>query len=186
MDCIVEEAELPLSELHVDPDNSRAHGQKNMTSIMGSLRRYGQVERLVVRRANMVIIGGNGRYEAMKALGWTKAKVQLVDIDEKEAAGLSIALNRTGELAEWDTAKLRETIIMLQEDAYPLEDIGFDQEDIDRMMASVDAASSSGEDETKKITENFMILVTCEDEGQQADLLERFAHEGINCKALVS
>jgi len=38
----------------------------------------------------------------------------------------------------------------------------------------------------KLIPEQWLVLVTCRDEKQQVELLERFCHEGLNCKALVS
>jgi hypothetical protein len=32
----------------------------------------------------------------------------------------------------------------------------------------------------------FLIPITCRDEGQQIDLLQRFGTEGLQCKALLS
>jgi len=36
----------------------------------------------------------------------------------------------------------------------------------------------------KNIPEQFLVLVTCRDEKQQVELLERFRREGLRCKAL--
>jgi hypothetical protein len=38
----------------------------------------------------------------------------------------------------------------------------------------------------QEIPEQFLVLVTCRDEKQQAELLERFRREGLECKALLS
>jgi hypothetical protein len=38
----------------------------------------------------------------------------------------------------------------------------------------------------QSIPEQYLILVTCRDEKQQAELLHRFRREGLECKALLS
>jgi hypothetical protein len=39
---------------------------------------------------------------------------------------------------------------------------------------------------TKIIPEQWLVLVTCRDEKQQVELLERFRREGVECRALLS
>jgi len=46
------------------------------------------------------------------------------------------------------------------------------------------AAAGSGKEETTP--ERFLVLIECEDETQQVELLRRFHDEGLRCKALVS
>ena len=36
------------------------------------------------------------------------------------------------------------------------------------------------------VPEQWLVLVTCRDEKQQVELLERFGREGVECRALVS
>jgi hypothetical protein len=36
------------------------------------------------------------------------------------------------------------------------------------------------------VPEQFLILITCRDEQHQAELLDRFHREGMECKALLS
>ena len=40
-------------------------------------------------------------------------------------------------------------------------------------------------EKTLQLSEQFMIVVTCQDEKQQVELLGRFQEEGLECKALV-
>jgi ParB-like chromosome segregation protein Spo0J len=61
---------------------------------------------LVVHKATGRVIGGNGRLVAMRELGWMECDIVEVDVDEVSATALGIALNRTGELAEWDLPAL--------------------------------------------------------------------------------
>ena len=74
---------VPLASHHLDPSNAREHGTENMEAIVGSLKRFQQVEPLVVQKSTGRVIGGNGRLVAMrpavralraaKALGATPA-----------------------------------------------------------------------------------------------------------------
>jgi len=39
---------VPLDSLSLDPANARAHGERNLETIVASLQRFGQAEPLVV------------------------------------------------------------------------------------------------------------------------------------------
>src|ERR1044071_7555502 len=95
-----------LDELHQDPANARQHGERNMEAIRGSLTRFGQAEPLVVQKRSGRVIGGNGRLEAMRALGWNECDVVEVELDDVQATALGIALNRAGDLADWNLPAL--------------------------------------------------------------------------------
>ena len=41
------------------------------------------------------------------------------------------------------------------------------------------------EDQSADLRESFQIVITCADEAQQSTLLERFAEEGLKCRALI-
>ena len=127
---------VPLAQLHVDPANARVHGERNLDSIRASLSRFGQAEPLVVQQSTGRVIGGNGRLEAMRSLGWSECDVVELDVDEVKATALGIALNRTGELAEWDPATLGKLLDSLRaEDA--LEGVGFEEDEIDEILGSL-------------------------------------------------
>ncbi len=127
---------VPLDSLHLDPANARAHGDANMAAIVGSLCRFGQAEPLVVQASTKRVIGGNGRLVAMKKLGWTECDVVELDLDDLQATSLGIALNRTGELAEWDEPVLAKLLSELREED-ALDGVGFDDEDIDALLAEI-------------------------------------------------
>ena len=127
---------VALDDLHLDPANARQHGDRNLEAIRASLTRFGQAEPLVVRKGTGQVIGGNGRLVAMRDLGWTEADVVEIETDEVSAASLAIALNRTAELADWDEPALGRILESLRtEDA--LDGIGFDESEIDELLASL-------------------------------------------------
>ena len=121
---------VALDDLIPDKSNTKKHPEKNLDVIKGSLKKWNQVEPLVVQKSTGVIIGGNGRYEVMKQLGWTECNVIYVDVTNTEAAALSITLNRSSELGEWDQMALPDVLKGLQTDGFDLGEIGFDASDM--------------------------------------------------------
>ena len=71
----VEVKRVPLESLHLDPSNARAHGPANMAAIEASLRRFEQVEPLIVQKGTGRVVAGNGRLAAMKAMGWSECAI---------------------------------------------------------------------------------------------------------------
>lgn len=127
---------VPLAELHLDPANVRLHDEKNVGAIKSSLARFQQVEPLVVQKSSGRLIAGHGRVAAMRELGWTEADIVEVEVDDTQAAALAITLNRTGELAAWDLPALCKILDSLK-DEFPLDDLGFDQKDIDELLSGL-------------------------------------------------
>lgn len=123
-----------VDSLVLDPRNARTHDERNLQAIRDSLLEHGQVEPLVVRRADRRVIGGNGRVEAMVSLGWERAKVVMLDISEEEAGALALRLNRSAELAGWDDGLLAE---LLQEVDDNFGDLGWNADELDEILSSV-------------------------------------------------
>jgi hypothetical protein len=109
---------VPLTELVEDPENYRIHPEDNLATIRHSLKTFGQVEPLVVQKGTNRIIGGNGRLRAMRELGWPEVDVVRVDVSEEQAKLLGVTLNRTAELAEWDTGRLLKYLDGLDEELF--------------------------------------------------------------------
>jgi DNA modification methylase len=133
---------VALSALHADPANARSHDERNLSAIAASLKQFGQAEPLVVQRSTGKVIGGNGRMTAMKALGWTECDVVELDLDNTQATALGIALNRTGELAEWDLPALTK-ILESFKGTDTFDALGFDEKELNAMLDEVIAAGES-------------------------------------------
>ena len=126
--------QLPIDSLIEDPQNARLHGAKNLAAIKSSLQEFGQVEPLVVQKGSKTVIGGNGRLSAMKALGWETVTVMLVDLDDKSAKALGIALNRTAELGEWNTEQLAATLQELLNGEQNLAGLGWSDKELEKLL----------------------------------------------------
>ena len=126
---------IPIADLMPDPRNPRNHDARNLDSIQRSLAEHGQVEPLVVQASNYMVIGGNGRMQAMQTLGWDEADCVVLDVDDTQARRLSITLNRTAELADWDLGTLTAHLDELQGDQFDPEDLGFSDEEFTRLLS---------------------------------------------------
>jgi DNA modification methylase len=131
---------IPIGDVHLDPANARAHKKKNLDAIKGSLTKFGQQKPIVIGKNN-VVIAGNGTLEAAKSLGWSEINVVRTELEGPDAIAFAIADNRTGELAEWDAGVLAETLKSLQDIDFDLWSIGFDDDDLAKMMATEESTA---------------------------------------------
>lgn len=128
---------VPVSELVPDSRNARRHPQRNLESIAGSLGLYGQRKPLVVHKTTRTVLAGNGTLEAAKSLGWTHVAVVYVEDDPNQAAGYSLADNRTAETAEWDYRMLSEIMREQHEkDQELLSKIGWEPFEYEPLLAA--------------------------------------------------
>jgi DNA modification methylase len=116
-----------ISSLSLDPTNARRHDSKNLASIEGSLRLFGQRKPIVVTGAN-VVVAGNGTLEAAKSLGWTNIDVVRIPIDwtPEQVKAYALADNRTAELAEWDAKVLADQLVELDAVGWDVSEFGFE------------------------------------------------------------
>ena len=124
---------VKLSELKHDKKNARRHDERNVEEIKRSLQEFGQHRPFVVQRGTNKVIVGNGMLDAMLALGMTEGDAYFVDDDEETSIRRSLADNRTGELAAWDMAVLKD----LFEDMGPVPNVpGWNTEEIENLFTS--------------------------------------------------
>ena len=167
---------LPISTLSEDPANARKHPTRNVEQIKASLRRFGQQKPIVIDATNTVR-AGNGTLAAAKALGWTTIQVVRSELPKTELTAYAIADNRSAELAEWDNDVLAATLADPE-----IGDVGFLEDEIAKLTGTVDDEEAAANNQLPP--EKWLIVVTCESEAQQAELLERFAKDGLECRAL--
>jgi len=123
---------IAIADLSLDPSNIRKHSRRNLDAIKASLRKFGQQKPIVVD-AKGIVLAGNGTLTAAQELGWTEIEIMRTELIGVEATAFAIADNRTSELAEWDE-KLRDVLQSLKAEDYPLEEIGFDENELGALL----------------------------------------------------
>jgi hypothetical protein len=129
---------VDIDSILLDPANVRKHDERNIDAIKASLARFGQQHPLIVDGDN-IIRAGNGRYEAMKALGWRKVDIVRTHLKGAEATAFAIADNRTAELATWDDAALMQQLKAIAAEDETLRDAaGYDAKELEALGAEAD------------------------------------------------
>lgn len=138
-----EQKTVKIEDIKFFPKNARVHRKKNLDAIRDSLSKFGQVEPLVVQKSTSFVLGGNGRLEAMRSLGWKEANCVLLDLNDKDALALSVALNRTSELSEWDIESLQEVMSFVKDDKDLLP--GWSEDELAAMLSTTWEVEELGE-----------------------------------------
>jgi hypothetical protein len=112
--------------------------------------------------------------------------VEVLDVSDAEARALLLSIDPLAQLAEYD----RQTLDRLREITQTDSDL------LHNLWQSIQAAGDAVRDaleeagaparKGKEIPEQYLVLVECESEAHQVELLERFRQEGLSCRALLS
>ena len=89
---------VSIDSIHPDPANANTHSEEDLRGLMAKLSAFEQVEPLVVQLKTRKVIGGNGRLEAMRRLGWTEVEVNFVDCGQRHR-------DRDGDRAEYPAVR---------------------------------------------------------------------------------
>jgi ParB-like chromosome segregation protein Spo0J len=162
--------------------NARHHSVEQVAQLARSIERWGWTMPVLIDEAGE-IIAGHGRVMAAQQLG-------LVDVPCMVAKGWSshqkrayaIADNKLPLNASWNEDLLRVELADLVKAEFTVADIGFSVKEIGKLLAPDEGSSAPqlGEGLTHRV------IVDCLDERHQAELLQRFADEGLTCRPLIS
>jgi hypothetical protein len=109
--------------------------------------------------------------------------VELVDLNEEEAAKALLTLDPLAALAETDAKAAQVLAAALQTESASLR--GLWQALVKEGDTARKALEQENED-NEPPPERFLVLIECADEAQQVELLQRFNVEGLRCRAIVS
>ena len=89
---VIEQVAIDL--LKPDPANARNISRSELDALTRSMREFGFVQPVLVRRLDAVVIGGHQRLLAARRLGLKVVPVIWLDLSQEEARLLGLALNR--------------------------------------------------------------------------------------------
>ncbi len=137
---------LPVDRLVPYIRNARTHSEDQIAQIAASIAEFGFTNPILIGE-DEVIIAGHGRLMAAKALGLIEVPVIVLDhLTEAQRRALVIADNRIAENAGWDDDLLRSELAALREADFDLELIGFDEAELDEIMAGFEGFGIGGGD----------------------------------------
>lgn len=137
----------PLVRLLPYAANARTHPDEQIAQIAGSIAEFGfNVPCLVDDRG--VLIAGHGRLLAAQRLGLQEVPViRLGHLTDAQARAYRLADNRITLNGDWDDALLSAELARLKDDGVDLELLGFGEDELDRLLADLNASPTQGEEE---------------------------------------
>lgn len=170
----------PIDRPRDSEANARTHPKKQIEELRASLRDYGQVWPILVREDGE-IIAGHGRRVAAALEGMTEIKV-LVARGWSEAQCRAFALldNRIPLNAGWDAAKLAIELQRVRDDGGDPLKIGFSNADLKKLQ--LEPAST----EPQLTGLSFSVIVRCDSEAHQGEVLQMLEDRGLKCEAMIS
>jgi ParB family chromosome partitioning protein len=183
---------VPIDRLRTLAGNPH-HG--DVEALMRSWERFGQRRPLVARRDPDAdtgeVIDGNHGLEAARRLGWSAVAVAWVDDDQPTALAWAAAANRTAQLGHDDPEALTALLMTVRAtDADLFAATAWTEGDLVKMLdggtTKPGRPARAGGTGDQAIESSWAIVITCTDEAEQLELLDRLAGEGLSCRALIS
>jgi DNA modification methylase len=130
----------PIDRLVPYPRNSRTHSEAQIAQIAASITEFGWTNPILLG-PDGVVIAGHARIAAARLLGLTEVPVIVLGhLTEAQRRALVIADNQLALNAGWDEELLCAELSALQEEDFDVSLIGFEAEELARLLAAHDAA----------------------------------------------
>lgn len=167
-----------IDTLRPYPGNAR---RGDVEAIASSLEVNGQFQPLIVQQSTEYVLIGNHTLRAARKLKWRKIDIAHVDVDDDQARKIVLAANRTSDLATYDL----DALAVLLSEAGDLTGTGFTADDLTGLLDDQDPAEEQPGGVTgdgKKV--RWGVVVYCDDEKDQLELMSTLLEEGRDCRAL--
>jgi DNA modification methylase len=144
---------VKIGDLKPYEGNPRKIDDTEMKKLRKSLVDFGFVDPVIARKSDNMVIGGHMRLLAAKHEGYETVPVVYTEFEDSKAAMLNIALNKIS--GEFDWPKLGDLFQEFDDGEFDLEMSGFSTEEIEDLMAGLDAASGEiEEDEVPEVPDD--------------------------------
>lgn len=160
--------------------NARTHSPAQVTHLAKLITEYGWTMPVLCDERDNVL-AGHGRLLAARELGLPDVPVMVArGWSAAQKTAYRLADNQSALLSTWDAELLRSEIGDLREKGINLELAGFTPDSLRGVFPR-----SVEERRAVEGDPHFEIVVTCDDEAQQRELLEQFNADGLKCRALI-
>jgi ParB-like chromosome segregation protein Spo0J len=173
---------VPIEKLAPYKRNPRTHSNDQIKQIAASIKEFGWSSPIVVD-GNYGVVAGHGRLLAARQLEMPKVPVvQMKHLTATQRRALVIAENQIGLTSDWDLPVLRSELMELKALDFDLPVLGFSNPKL------VSFTSLGNEQDTiaKLAGLTYSVVIRCNDEKHQTQLLATLEKQGLDCEALIS
>ena len=133
-----------VKELRAYDKNARTHSEDQIRQVARSIEEFGFTNPVLVDAAGM-IVAGHARVKAAESLGLEQVPtICLEHLTPAQVRAYVIADNAIALNAGWDEELLRQELAALEGMDFDLTLTGFDDAEIDRLLADVDSTGAPG------------------------------------------
>lgn len=182
-DRIQELRRVPAGQLRPHPQNWRQHPSEQRHAMEHVLSEVGYANALLARECDdgqLELIDGHLRAEISPD---QLVPVLILDVDEKEAATILATHDPLTALAEVETELLNSLATEIDINDGPIQKLLSNLLDDSETRVGLTEVAN---DQSAELNNRFQILVDCQNEDEQRDLLSLFEEKGIVCRALIA
>lgn len=120
--------EVELKKLNAAAYNPRVKlepGMEEYEKLKKSIETFGDVEPIVWNKTTGNVVGGHQRLQVLRDLGYKKATVSVVEMDEAAEKRLNLALNKAR--GDWDAEKLEDLLASMEPESLEVSGFGADE-----------------------------------------------------------
>lgn len=138
--------QVPIDKLVPYARNARTHSKEQIAQLRSSLREFGFVSPAVIDSDYNILVG-HGRIAAAREEGYkTVPCVFAEDLSGAQKRAYILADNQLALNAGWDEEMLSVELSDLQDNAFDLSLLGFDNKELEKLMAGPDDTEATDDD----------------------------------------
>jgi hypothetical protein len=179
-DRIRELRRVRASELVPNRRNWRLHPASQRTALEGILSEVGFADALLARElpdGRLELVDGHLRAETAPD---QLVPVLVLDVDEAEANKILLTLDPLAAMADACQEQLDSLLREVETDSAAVESM------LAELAADAGVATASPPFSAADYVERFCVVIECESESEQVQLLTRLQEEGLECRALIA
>ena len=143
----------PVDRLIPYARNARTHSAEQVAQVAASIREFGFTNPILVD-SGFGVLSGHARLQAARQLSLTHLPVIVLDhLTEAQKRAYVLVDNQLALNAGWDDEMLAAEIAALDEGKFDLNLLGFDDEEMDRLLESVDVPPDADVDAAPAVEE---------------------------------
>lgn len=138
--------QVPIDKLVPYARNARTHSKEQIAQLRASLREFGFVSPAVIDSKYNILVG-HGRVQAAREEGYkTIPCVFAENLTDAQKRAYILADNQLALNAGWDEEMLSVELSDLKDESFDLSLLGFDEKDLEKLMAGPDDGGSQDDD----------------------------------------